>query len=578
MRLDSTLGSVSRAAICAGIALLLYLPCLGSVDITGDDEARDVGVVRDMVGSREWLVPQFNSAVRYEIEKPSNVEQRDQLLPVYSSEALQTKPPLFYWAAGLSAMLHHRTVDEWSARLPSAVFAAAVAAVTVIAGARMIGVVPAFLGGLMLATMPMFHGWARLARCDMLLVFLVACFLFVYHLSPDPLPRSSRLILWTLIGLCVLDKGLAGPGLLVTVIGIDGFVAGGNARIRPLIDPVGIAIFVLIVGGWFALAASKWGGAFVFRHFVVRNFSYFLPDSLSGSGGPRGWTHHLSHFVNIFTNTAPWGLFLPAALIGFWRLPRLERSRHLRFLVIWLTGGLFYFTMSARKSPYYLLPLYPAVALIVAELLAKPTIAAFEQRVFRRVSWVGFLAGGVGATIFCLAIPASFPALGPLAEIAHASPRIPVILTIAGLAALLPAIVSMLWAREWGEVTCLALLAMMIGFMLQNLLDPATSARISMRPFATEIRRHIEPSDRVFFFEETIPAVALYSRLDIPTLFDTSRTRSEPFFLIVPESLIERLPERWREEGKVIAEGRGRVFAHRVMGIQLLELTPRQLG
>src|SRR5205085_4055495 len=137
---------------------------------------------------------------------------------------------------------------------------------------------------------------------------------------------------------------------------------------------------------------------------------------------------------------------------------------------------------------------------------------------------------------------------GPLAELAHASPRIPIILTIAGLAALLPAIASVLWTREWGEVTALALLAMMIGFTLQNFLDPATSARISMRPFATEVRRHVEPSDRVFFFEETIPAVALYSRLDIPTLFDTSRTGAEPFFLIVPESLMEHLPERWREE------------------------------
>jgi 4-amino-4-deoxy-L-arabinose transferase-like glycosyltransferase len=569
--------SALRAAVCAGLALLLYLPCLGSVDITGDDEARDIGVVRDMVGRGEWLVPQFNSAFRYELERPSDARQRDQLLPVYNSEALQTKPPLFYWAAGVSAMLQHGAVDEWSARLPAALFAAATAALTVTCGAQMVGIAPAFLGGLMLATMPMFHGWARLARCDTLLVLLVACFLFVYHLAADPMPRGSRLALGALLGLSVLDKGLAGAGLVATVIALDAFAGGRKARLQVLLDPAAVAVFVLMVGGWLALAASQWGTAFVFRHFVARNFSYFLPDTLSGSGAPRGWLHHLSHFVNIFTNTAPWGLFLPAALIAFWRRPPLERSPHLRFLVLWLTGGLVYFTVAARKSPYYLLPLYPAVALIVAELLGKPTVAALERGALWRVSRVGLLAGGVGATIFILAIPFSLPLLGPIAGLARAIPAIPIILGVAGLAGFLPGVISALWTREWGELVSLALPAMMIGLTLQNFLDPWMDARISMRSFATEVRRHVGSSDRVLFFEQTIPAVVLYSGLDIPTLFDPSQAGPDPFYLIVPDSLVEDLPKPWRTQGRVVAEGRGRVFASRVMGIRLLQLTGQGL-
>ena len=569
--------SAVRAAVCAAVALLLYLPCLGSMDVTGDDEARDIGVVRDMVARGGWLVPQFNSAFRYELERPSNLQQKGQLLPVYNAEALQTKPPLFYWAAGASAMLHRETVDEWSARLPSVLFAAATVALTVTCGARMIGAVPAFLGGLMLATMPMFHGWARLARCDTLLVLLVASFLFVYHLAAEPMARGLRLILWALLGLAVLDKGLAGAGLVATVIASDAFVAGRTGRLRALVDPLAIGIFVLMVGGWFALASSQWGTAFVFRHFVARNFSYFLPDSLSGSGGPRGWLHHLSHFVNILTNTAPWGLCLPAALIAFWRLAPPERSPHLRFLVVWLTGGLLYFTMSARKSPYYLLPLYPAVALIAAERLGKPMMAAFEHGVWRRVSWVGLLAGGLSAAVVFLAIPPSFRVLGPIAGQAQAIPPIPLVLAVAGLAALLPAIVSTLCARDWGGATCLALPAMMIGFTLQNFLDPPMNAKISMRSFAAEVRRQVGSSGRVLFFEQTIPAVALYSGLDIPTLFDPSQAGTDSFYLIVPDSLVGDLPEPWRA-GSVVAEGRGRVFARRVMGVRLLRLTPRQLG
>ena len=101
----------------------------------------------------------------------------------------------------------------------------------------MIGAVPAFLGGLMLATMPMFHGWARLARCDTLLALLVASFLFVYHLAAEPMARGSRLILWALLGLAVLDKGLAGAGLVATVIALDAFVGGRTARLRALVDP-----------------------------------------------------------------------------------------------------------------------------------------------------------------------------------------------------------------------------------------------------------------------------------------------------------------------------------------------------
>jgi 4-amino-4-deoxy-L-arabinose transferase-like glycosyltransferase len=566
--------SVAVAAVaCAGIALFLYLPRLGAVDITGDDEARDVGVVRNMIEQGEWAVPEFNSAFRYELERPSSGEQAQQLLPVYNSEALQTKPPLFYWAAGVSAMLHHGKVDEWSARLPAALFAAATVALAVICGARMVGGGAAVMGGLMLATMPMFHGWARLARCDTLLVFLVACFLFLYHLAPEPIPRRSRVILWALFGLAVLDKGLAGPGLVVTVVGLDAFLAGRRMRLRSLADPVAISGFVLIVGGWFVLAASRWGTAFVFRHFVMRNFSYFLPDSLSGSGGPRGWLHHLSHFVNIFTNTAPWGLFIPAALITFWKAPSVDRSRHAHFLVVWLIGGLLYFTLSARKSPYYLLPLYPAVALLVAEWLTQPVFAAPETAALRRVSPYGLLAGGVGALLFVVCSRRAGMRFGSLAEVAQAMPAIPIVLAGAGLASLIPAMVSGLRGRHWGAVATLALPMMVIGFTVQNLMDPAMAASISMRPFAMEVRRHVDPSERVLFFEQTIPAVALYSTLDIPTLFDPSEVAPGSLYLIVPDSLMEHLPASWRAQARLIAEGRGRVFARRVMGIRLLRLT-----
>jgi hypothetical protein len=98
---------------------------------------------------------------------------------------------------------------------------------------------------------------------------------------------------------------------------------------------------------------------------------------------------------------------------------------------------------------------------------------------------------------------------------------------------------------------------------------------VSLEPFARTVRSAVPEGAPLFFFRDPLPVVALYSGRRIPTL-RPSDTPPPDSFLIVPESLTPDLPKGWIERYRIVAEGRGRVFTRRAMGIRLIALGDRQ--
>lgn len=473
------------ALAAALVALALHLPFLGASDFIGDDEALDAAVVVDMVERGHWLFPEPNG------------------------DALPPKPPLYYWAAAAASELHG-AVDEWSVRLPSVLCAAATVGISVAAGTRLVGAGPALLGGLLLAVMPVFRAQARVGRTDMMMTLLVSAWLLVFRLAPEPLGRGRRWLLFTLLGLASLTKGAAGIGLVVAVVIAEVALAGERrAALRSLLDPAVLA-FALVGGGWYVAALAHWGWPFFRSQIVAENLGHFFGGWVAGKPGLRGLVRALSHFVNVFTVALPWSLILPLAIRDLWRTRRTRASGGVDFLARWGLAGLVFFTLASRKSPYYLLPLTPPMALLAAWWL-----------------WPSVRSVGEDA--------AEPPA--------HNRGRV-------ALAA-------------WAAAACVVVLA--------DAVEGPLARRQSLRPFAATVAREVPADQPLFFFELRLPAVSLYARRRIPTL-EASSAAPAAFYLVVPESLERRLPDAWRRGAREIAAGRARVFTRSTMGIRLYRM------
>ncbi|MBI2962900.1 MAG: glycosyltransferase family 39 protein [Deltaproteobacteria bacterium] len=550
---SAALPSRIRLAVAVALgALALYLPGLGEGDFVGDDEALDAGVVWEMQRTGDWLFPEFNG------------------------EYLPPKPPLYYWLARLAALLHGG-MDEWSQRLPSALCGAATVAVTVAAVAARGGPAPAALAGSMLATTWVMRDQARLGRCDMTLTLLVTgCLLLAA--SPQRL-RRRRGLFWSLLGLAAITKGGAGVGVVSAVVLAAALVERSADRLRALAGREA-AVFAAIVAGWYGAASWHWGGRFVDEQLIGENLRHLLGGTgISDQGAAtRPLAYHLGYYPrHLFSAMLPWSLLLPPALVGLWR--DAERWRAERFFVVWLAAGLLFFTFASRKSPYYLLPLAPAVSIVVTAwifpvLRASPAGRALEVPVGRR-AMLGVL--GVSAALWLAALwLAALAADGSCRARALASGigghpffAVGALWLVLGAAV---GLVASVRRRRWDVAAGSALAAVAGVLSLANRLDGPLDDCVSLRPFAREAAAAVRPDDRIFFFRLPLPAVALYAERRIPALRDPAAAPERPFFLIVPESLAGEVPADWLEDAETVVAGRGRVFTRRTMGIQLLRI------
>ena len=123
----------------------------------------------------------------------------------------------------------------------------------------------------------------------------------------------------------------------------------------------GMLLFLLIILAWYLPAVCSGGKAYLqetlFKHTV---------DAYT-----KGWTHvhpFYFYFLNFPLNFLPWTLFLPAVI--YFRLSKKKEGigREFLFLLVWFVSIFLFFSFSKGKRPIYLLPLYPAAALMVGNL------------------------------------------------------------------------------------------------------------------------------------------------------------------------------------------------------------------
>lgn len=319
----------------AAAAVLFAVPAFMK-DLWTPDEPRYALVAQEMLQSGDWIVLHRNGEVYGE------------------------KPPLLFWAiAAVSAPLG--AVNEITARLPSIVAALATLWLTFDLARRMFGEQAGLWSAMVLATTFRFWWESNLGQIDML---LTACTtLSVYGLWRS---HESRGGAWPVVyhagaALGLLAKGP--PALLITLFTATGFFWGrGDAR-RGLRLWLGVPLSIVPGAVWFYLARR--GGTVDVSDEVSGTFARQVVDRIfSGVSHSQPPWHYL---VNLPIEWFPWILVLPWTAIYMWRLRR--EGPEMRLLLSWLMPALIFFHIIVEKRMVYLLPLYPALAILVARSL-----------------------------------------------------------------------------------------------------------------------------------------------------------------------------------------------------------------
>ncbi len=369
---DRFSGRGLRALVLAAAALLLLLR-LGNLDLWAPDEPRYAQIAEE---------------VRALERGPSGL-----FLLSLNGEAYTQKPPLYYWLAALAGASDGR-VSEADARLPSAVAGIALVALVLGFGSPLLGRATALFGAGFLATAWLFAHLGRRAQLDVLLgLFEALALVGFWRLDRGIGSRSANLVLLhACMGLGVLTKGPV--GFVVPALVIVAFLAweGRLRTIGSFFPARGLALSVLPGLAWITIATLLAPAGFLEEAVVDNLYGRFL----LGTSKANPWYYFIPVFPADFL---PWSLLWPVVyVIGRRQIFAVgaaeEPRRAWRFLLAWCGATFVFFSISSGKRDLYLIPCYPAAALLTGDA----AIRALRSR-SALPRWVGRLVGGLGVTI-----------------------------------------------------------------------------------------------------------------------------------------------------------------------------------
>ena len=332
------------------------------------------------------------------------------------------KPPLYYWIVAAVAWLRGGVVDAWAIRFPAA--AAALMGVWLVYGLGTALGRPAtgFIAALILATNLRYAWLSRVGRIDMPLALAIsavlACLWFAYRrmVGLPPFTHPTRAWRWMLpayvaAAVAVMLKGPV--GLLLPAVTFWLFlllerhpVWPWNRKFWVLAHGLGlwwgIPLVLMIAGPWFLWASIVTEGDFARTFFVHHHLDRAL--GVEGLKAEPFWYYLPRIFIDLF----PWSMLIPAAIGVALRESRRDplSQAATRFVIAWLVGMFAFLSLIRFKRADYLLPLMPALALLLARFWDR-LLDSREQRVGWQ--WVRGISGimalsAVGVTAVVLAL------------------------------------------------------------------------------------------------------------------------------------------------------------------------------
>ncbi len=339
-----------------GVLLLLFTAVwFGNLEyrhLIRPDEGRYAEIPREMALSGDWVTPRLNGIKYFE------------------------KPPLQYWATAVA----YKAFGEhaWTARLWTALTGWAGVLLAFFVGRRLFGETAGLFAAMVLGGNLFYVLAGHLSSLDMGVSFFMgltlSAFLLAQTAGDARSGRNWMLVAWAAAALSLLSKGLIGIVLPGAVLVVYTLLARDFAVWRRLYIVPGLILFLLIAAPWF-IAVSLANPEFAYFFFIHEHFARFLTKV-------HGRFHPWYTFIPLLLGgIVPFLIALFPALARGWSAERGQRSFRPRlFLLLWAVVIFLFFSASDSKLPGYILPIFPALALLLGDYLSQVRLASLTRQ------------------------------------------------------------------------------------------------------------------------------------------------------------------------------------------------------
>ena len=309
------------------LCLFLYLPCLGNRDLWGSVEPEYAEVAREAVVDGHWIIPHYNG------------------------EVYTIKPPVYPWLIALVS-IPVGDVTEFTARLPSALSALSMVLVVYLLGKELASQRVGLIAALILASSPQFYKSACMVRIDMPLALFTTSSLAAFYLGIVRTKNVYCLLGWFFAALATMIKGPLITAMMALIVFLYLYSRKALKLLATPMTLLGAFIFAATIAGWL-LSAYQEGG-----YSYIEGLYSWLISYATNEFHPKSFYFYLPELLGL----GPWALLIPVAIFTFYK----NNAEELRLPCIWFLVMLLILSMITSKHSRYLLPLYPAAALLAA--------------------------------------------------------------------------------------------------------------------------------------------------------------------------------------------------------------------
>ncbi|MGH7873489.1 MAG: hypothetical protein ACREQO_14875 [Candidatus Binatia bacterium] len=267
---------------------------------------------------------------------------------------------------------------------------------------------------------------------------------------------------------------------------------------------------VVLASGWYVIAVTRGGEGFFDRQILQENLSRFA--------GGSGHSHPVYYYIPyLLSQSLPWGLFVPVLLWDVFKT-KTRANEGTLFLKLWVLLMFAFFSLSAGKRPVYLLPLCPALSLLLAAWFYDANEARGARLMIYR--GIALFAAISGALLLVITLGALWSHdqgwfFAPIAQLLKPKDRANLMAVRSQLenfgwtftavallaAALWFSLARSLWCARMRSVAHqLVMVSVLHGFVTWSVVMPVIAQAKSYRAFMTEVNRTVNPGDKLYLY------------------------------------------------------------------------------
>lgn len=479
--------------LALGLAAFYFL-WLGTYPLFIPDEARYSEVAREMITTGDYITPRVNGV------------------------AFLDKPILYYWLQACA--IHLFGLNEWALRFFPALLGIIGCIITYISARILYDRRTALIASIILATSPLYFGGMHYADLNGEVAALISCSLLLFitaiKLHDEKVTRLPfRYFLYAayvVASFAFLTKGLIALAFPVMIIGSWILILQRFTLLKSMAILHGLIIFVTITLPWCVLV-EKHNPGFIHYFFITQQVTRFLS-------------------ADVFNNKSPFWFYIPIILLGFfpWTIFLFQTiANNIRaiisnrkqyqielFLLIWILIIFCFFSIPNSKTIGYILPIFPACALLVGNYIRK----LWDKNSQNQFQHQSIIYCTILFTLTCFIITALILGLPYLKLVRYSQAFLPYLKGIAAIY-LVSGITAICLLKQNRMLPLFLLCTLSNIIFLLTLTHSAEYLNIySIKPLVMQIKPLLKPDDEVVNFKQFYQDTPIYLERRITIVAD----------------------------------------------------------